>query len=53
MAADAFMVLGLCAVGVDAVVAVAAVLLWRILMTWLPMIPGYVLTCRLIDRGTF
>ncbi len=53
VAADAFMVLGLCAVGVDAVVAVAAVLLWRILMTWLPMIPGYVLTRRLIDRGTF
>jgi uncharacterized membrane protein YbhN (UPF0104 family) len=52
VAADAAMVLGLCFVGVDAVPAVAAVLLWRIAMTWLPMAPGYVLMKRLLDRGT-
>lgn len=51
LAADVVMVLGLSFAGVDAVVAVASVLAWRAAMYWLPMIPGYVMTRRLLDRG--
>jgi uncharacterized membrane protein YbhN (UPF0104 family) len=52
VAADVVFVIGLCLAGVDAVVAVAAVLIWRMAMYWVPIAPGYVMTRRLLDRGT-
>jgi hypothetical protein len=50
--ADAVLVLGLTLSGVGAIPAVAAVLLWRLAMTWLPLVSGYVLTRRLTADGT-
>lgn len=52
VAADVVLVIGFSLAGVAPVVAVAAVLLWRVLMVWLPMIPGYVVTKSLVRRGT-
>jgi uncharacterized membrane protein YbhN (UPF0104 family) len=50
-ATDAVLVLGLSLSGVVPVTAVATVLLWRVLMTWLPMLPGLIATRRLLERG--
>jgi uncharacterized membrane protein YbhN (UPF0104 family) len=51
VAADVVLVSGLSLAGVDATVAVAAVLTWRVVMYWLPMVPGYFVTRRLLDEG--
>lgn len=52
LAVEAVLVLGLSLTGVEPVAAVAAALVWRAAMYWLPMIPGYVVTRRLEARGT-
>ena len=52
VAADVVLLIGLSLAGVDAVVAVAAVLTWRAAMYWLPMIPGYAVARHLRARGT-
>ena len=52
VAADVVLVLGFSLAGVAPVVAVAAVLLWRVLMVWLPLLPGYFVTKSLLARGT-
>jgi uncharacterized membrane protein YbhN (UPF0104 family) len=52
VAADVVLLIGLGLAGVDAVVAVATILVWRSVMSWLPMIPGYVMTRRLLADRT-
>ncbi len=52
VAADIVLLLGFSLAGVAPVVAVAAVLLWRVLMVWLPLLPGYFATKSLLARGS-
>jgi uncharacterized membrane protein YbhN (UPF0104 family) len=52
VAADVMLVLGFSVAGIAPVVAVAAVLLWRVLMVWLPLLPGYFVSKSLLARGT-
>ena len=52
VATDVVLVIGFSLAGVAPVAAVAAVLLWRALMVWLPMVPGYFVTKSLVRRGT-
>ena len=52
LAADVVIVVGLTLSGVGVVAAVAATLLWRIVMTWLPLLPGYLVARRLVADGT-
>lgn len=51
VAADLLLVIGLCTAGVAPAIAVVAVLLWRVAMVWLPMVPGVIVTRRLVPRG--
>jgi uncharacterized membrane protein YbhN (UPF0104 family) len=53
VASDVVLVIGLALSGVEADVAVVAVLLWRVLTSWIPLAPGYIMTRRLSARGTF
>jgi uncharacterized protein (TIRG00374 family) len=43
--------LGLIAAGVDAAPAVAAVLIWRLVALWVPMLPGWLAYRRLHSDG--
>jgi hypothetical protein len=52
VAADVVLVIGFSLAGVTPVHAVVSVLLWRVLSTWLPLAPGYLVTRRLVRRGT-
>ena len=52
VATDVVLVIGFSLAGVAPVAAVAAVLLWRVLMVWLPLVPGYFVTKSLVRRGT-
>lgn len=53
VAADVVLVIGLSLAGAAAVDAVVAVLLWRLLTSWLPLAPGYFMARQLSDDGTF
>jgi hypothetical protein len=48
---DAALVVGLVAAGAPLATAVVAVVLWRLVTTWLPLIPGAVLARRLRSAG--
>ena len=52
LAADVLLVIGFSLSGVAPVVAVGAILLWRALMVWLPLLPGFVVTKTLVGRET-
>jgi uncharacterized membrane protein YbhN (UPF0104 family) len=47
VATDVVVAIILCLAGVGAVPAVAAVLLWRLLTVWLPLVPGLLMTRKL------
>jgi uncharacterized membrane protein YbhN (UPF0104 family) len=51
VAADSVMVLGLSSCGVAPVAAVGATLAWRVVMVWLPLVPGLFATRQLIRDG--
>lgn len=48
---DVVLLIGLCFTGVAPAAAAVAVLLWRVLMVWLPLGPGYAMTRSLVRRG--
>jgi hypothetical protein len=52
VAADAALVLGLSLCGVAPVAAVGATLAWRVVMVWLPMVPGLLMARQLRRDGT-
>jgi uncharacterized membrane protein YbhN (UPF0104 family) len=48
---DLVLLTGLCLSGVAPAEAAVAVLLWRMVMVWLPLVPGYAMTRNLVRRG--
>jgi uncharacterized protein (TIRG00374 family) len=50
-AAEAALVAGYTAVGVDSSTAFAAVLLFRLVTFWLPILPGWIALVQLQRRG--
>ena len=52
VAADVVLVIGFSLAGCRAGGRGGAILLWRALMVWLPLLPGYFATRTLVRRGT-